>query len=127
ITGRVRLRDDAAGEPLTPIIVVALRAGEVELALTPVEQRATRFDERAAALVGAGRDRHAARLFGHIGRERQQLARLPTEGQSVLMLGAATVDALLEIDRPPVRIIERRVARRDALHTGPRVPVTAGA
>src|SRR5215471_8581693 len=38
VAGRMRLRDDAAGKLLAPVVVVTLRAGQIELTLTTFEQ-----------------------------------------------------------------------------------------
>src|SRR5262249_55617178 len=38
VSGRMRLRDDAAGKLLAPVVVVTLRAGQIELTLTTFEQ-----------------------------------------------------------------------------------------
>src|SRR5262249_18010668 len=122
-----RLRDRRAGELLLPIVVVALCAGEIELALSAKEGRPPGLEERARALVDRDRDRHPARLTADISTERQQLLALGRKRGRLLLLGPADVDALLEADRPPTRRIERRVARRHALHARARVAMAVGA
>src|SRR5512132_1508036 len=52
IAGRMRLRDDAAGQPAAPVVVVAVAAGQVELALAPLPERAAGVEERLRARVG---------------------------------------------------------------------------
>src|SRR5262249_58422761 len=51
IAGRMRLRDRRAGELFLPVVVVTLRAGEIELAPAAMEDRPAGFEERASALV----------------------------------------------------------------------------
>src|SRR6266849_1277701 len=48
---RVRLRDDVAREPPSPVVVVTLAAGQVELALAAMEDRAASIQERLRALI----------------------------------------------------------------------------
>src|SRR5207248_1587016 len=56
IAGRMRLRYRRAGEASPPVVVVALRAGEIELALPSLVERATRVNERPGRVVGFDRD-----------------------------------------------------------------------
>ncbi len=97
---------------------MALRAGEIELALPARERRAAVLDELSRVLVVGDRDRLAARLPADEGGERQQLLALVSERLLLLPIRAAHVDALLEIDRPAERRAERRIARGDAFHAG---------
>ena len=60
IAGRMGLGYRVAGEPSVPIVVVALRAGEIELALAAVNIVAAGVEERPGALVDRDVDRHAA-------------------------------------------------------------------
>src|SRR5207245_9137018 len=69
ISGRMGLSDGAAGELSAPVVVVALGAGEIELALTTEERFATGFEDRPGARVDRNIDRQAARLPRHVGRE----------------------------------------------------------
>src|SRR5690349_2978474 len=112
----MRLRYRGAGQPLSPIVVVALRAGEVELSLAPHEDRPTGVDEGLHARIIADRDRLAARLRRDIGGERQQLGILKGERRRLLSLATAEIDALLEIDRAAERRVEFGIARSDAFH-----------
>src|SRR5437870_11988090 len=73
ISGRMALRDRGAGKLLAPIVVVALRAGEIELALTLCEHDAAGFKKRPDVRVIRNVDRHAARLLSDIGCKREQL------------------------------------------------------
>src|SRR6267154_6401701 len=102
-----------AGEMLAPVVVVALPARQVELALALVERGTALVDERYKARIVVGSDRLAARLQGDIGRQRQHFLALIGERLRLLVLLAGHIDALLEIDRPARRSIERRVARGD--------------
>ena len=93
------LRDDRAGETLAPIVVVAFAARQVQLTLAAVKQFAALFEKgllRAARLCG---DRQAARLMRDKRGQSQQLGAFPGEAFGLLMLGAAAVDPLLQIDR----------------------------
>ena len=88
---------------------------------------APRLDERPGLVVALDRDRHPARLLGDVCGERQQVAALMGERRRLLLLGAAEVDALLEIDRAALRGAERRIARRNAAHRLRGVAVAVGA
>src|SRR5271167_4223057 len=110
------LRQQRAGDPLTPVVVMALRAAQVDLALPPRKQVAPAADERPEPLVARFRNRHAARLATDIYGERQQVVIFERQRRRLLMLGAAQVDALLEIDRAVVCRAEGWIARCDALH-----------
>src|SRR5262249_40602735 len=125
--GRVALRDRGAGELLAPIVVVALGTGEIELPLALGEQLAAGLQEGLDALVVRDFDRHAARLLPHIGRECEQLLALERKRRRLLLLGAADIDSLLEIDGASARGTEGWIARRHAFHAHPRVAVAIGA
>src|SRR5690242_13328647 len=96
----MRLRHLVAGKALAPVVVVALAAGEIELSLALVVDRAALVDERGKPRIVGRRDRLAARLQTQIGGERQHFLAFEAEGCRVLMPLAAEIDALLEIDRP---------------------------
>jgi hypothetical protein len=57
------------------------------------------LQEGLGALVVRDFDRHAARLPPDIGRECEQLPALDGKRRRLLLLGAADIDPLLEIDR----------------------------
>src|SRR5262245_17025835 len=118
---------DVAREAPAPVVVVALAAREVQLALAPRERGAAGLEERPRALVDRDIDRHAARLARDVRGQRQELTTLVRERRRLLALDPARVDPLLEGHRPCARGVERRMARGDALHAGPGVPVTLGA
>src|SRR5215831_297678 len=95
----MRLRDDAACELLAPVVVVAQRARQVELALAAVEGFASGFEEGLRLRVYFRRYRQAPRLQRDIGGEREQLFALVGERSRSLVIDAAGVDALLEVER----------------------------
>ncbi len=123
----MRLRDRVAGQALAPVIVVTLAAGEVELALAAEEGRAAGVDKPPRSGVAGDGDGQAAGLPRDVGGEREQVPAFEFEGRSLLSPGAAKVDALLQVQRSAARGIERRVARRDALHARARIAVAIGA
>src|SRR5260221_11039383 len=106
VSGRVRLRDDASGEALAPVVVVALGAGEVELALAAMEGFPAGLEKRLAPRVGQDADRQAARLPGHVRRERDQLPALVGERSRLLPPGPPQADSLLEAHRAGARAVE---------------------
>src|SRR6266851_9940155 len=112
----LRCSDPSACELLAPVVVVALRAGEIELPLAAREHVAAGVEERLRALVVRDLDRHPARLQPHIGREREQLLAFERERRRPLPVRAAEVDSAFEIDRPSAPDIEGGIARRHALH-----------
>jgi hypothetical protein len=77
--------------------------------------------------VNSDSDRHAARLPTDVGREREQLLALEGKRRRLLLLGAADIDPLLEIDRTSARGTEGRITGRHTFHTRPRVAVAIGA
>src|SRR5262245_46456745 len=123
----MRLRDRRAGELFLPVVVVTLRAGEIELAPAAMEGRAAGFEERASALVDRDLDRHAARLLRHVGGECEQFLALGCQRARLLLIAPADVDPLVEVDGPPASCVEGRVPRRDALHAFARVAMAVGA
>src|SRR5438477_6588112 len=112
------LRDGGTCQPLVPIVVMAIGAGEIELALTLHVQAAAFCDEGLELRIAAGRDRSAAGLLRDERRERQQIADFIGERRGLLLAGAAQIDALLEIDGAAERLVEGGVSGRDTLHAG---------
>ena len=106
---------------------MALRTGEIELPLALGEQLVAGLQEGLGALVVRDFDRHAARLLPDISREREQLLALEGKRRRLLLLGAADIDPLLEIDRTSARGTEGRITGRHTFHTRPRVAMTIGA
>src|SRR3954453_5658186 len=102
----MRLRHFVAGETFAPVVVVALAAGEIELTLALVVDRAALLDEGRKPRIVRQRDRLAARLQAQIGGQRQHLLALERERRRVLMPLAAEVDALLQIDRLAELVVE---------------------
>src|SRR5262249_13278787 len=127
ISRRVALGDRGAGELLAPVVVVTLCTREIELSLALREQLAAGLQEGLGALVVRDFDRHAVRLAPDIGREREQLLALERKRRRSLLLRAADIDLLLEIDRAPARGIEGWMAGRHAFHARSRVAVAIGA
>src|SRR5215510_5678295 len=106
----MRLRNGRAREFLLPIVVVTLRAGEIELALPAIEHGTAGLEEWPRALVDREIGRDAARLPRHIGVEREQIFPFERQRRRLLALGTANVDLLVEIDRPPTCRVESRIA-----------------
>jgi hypothetical protein len=88
---------------------MTLAAGQIELALAPMEGGTTGIEERLRPLVDRDLDRQAARLARDVGAQRQQVPALPGERRRLLLVNAADVDALLEADRPSVAVVGARV------------------
>src|SRR5262249_5862377 len=108
------------------MVVVRLRIAHVDLADPAVEQFAAGFDERHKPTVIRRRDLHSARLPSDIGGKRQKFAALRGERRRLLVLAAAQVDALFEIDRTIARHAECGITRRNAFHADGSVLVTIG-
>ena len=106
---------------------MALRAGQIELALALLEDGAAGVDERLRLRIVLDGDRHAARLPRDIGGQRQQLLALERQRPGFLVGDATQVDLLLEIDGTAELRGEGRIARGDALHAFGCVAVTVGA
>src|SRR5262249_35141274 len=107
IAGGVSLRDRRSRQPLVPDLLMAIVAGEVELALPLGVERAAFGDERLELRIRPDLDRTAARLLRDEGGDCQQIAALKGKRRRLLMVGAAEIDALLEIDGPAKRLVER--------------------
>ena len=82
------LGHDVAREAPVPVVVVALAAGEVQLALAPIERRAAGLEKRPRALVDQDVDRQAARLARDVRGQRQELTALVRERRRLLALSA---------------------------------------
>src|SRR5260370_13043900 len=123
----MRLRDRRSRQPLVPIIVVAIGAAEIELSLPLHEQLASLGEERFEVGGGGGRDRNGARLARDQGGKRQQTAALVRKRRRLLMVDAAQIDALLQIDGAAERLVERGIAGSDALHGRAGLAVAVGA
>ena len=87
------------GQLLAGIVVVADGAGEVELALAATVDLGPWPAKGVEPRIVGRRDRQAARLVRDEGGERQQVAVLGRQRLGLLVLGAAEIDAALEIDR----------------------------
>src|SRR4029079_2189168 len=98
MAGRGRLRDGGASEPLVPIIVMAIDAAEIELTLPLHEQFTAPGDERLELRVVARCDCAAARWLRDKGSQRQQVAALIGKRWRLLVVGAAQIDTLFQIN-----------------------------
>ena len=85
----MRLRDDVARELPSPVVVVALAAGEIELALPPIPDGAAGVEERLRPLVDGDGDRQAARLARDVGGQREKLSALVGERRRLLPVDPA--------------------------------------
>src|SRR5216683_4399551 len=112
------LRDRGARKALVPIVVVAIGAGQIELALPPRKELTPLGDEGFKLRIVAGRDRNAARLLGDENGEREEVAALESKWLGLLMPRAFEIDARFEIDRVAQLLVEGRIARRHAFHGG---------
>jgi ferredoxin--NADP+ reductase len=126
IVRRMGLRDRRTRQMLVPIIVMAIAAGKIELALAPHEEIAPLGDERRERGVGTGLNRHPARLLRDERGEREQVVAFVRERRGLLVIGAAKIDALLEIDRATERLVVGGIAGGDALHAGAGIVVAIG-
>src|SRR5262245_24884167 len=117
------LRDWSARKLLAPVIVMALRAGEIELSLALNEHLATGLQEGPRAFVVCDIDGQTARLISDISGEREQFLALEGKRRCLLLLRTADVDALLKINRSSACRIEGGIARRHAFHARARVAV----
>src|ERR1700730_1054843 len=124
VTGRVPLRNYAAGEALAPVVVVALAARQVQLTFTLAEQFFAQIEKRAQLGACGYRDRQATRLTGDKRGQREQVLAFPSQWLGPLMLGAAAVDPLLQIERASQDGVERRVAGGDSFHAGHGIAMT---
>src|SRR5262245_43819952 len=119
------LRYRCTPQMLTPIVVVALRTGQVELSLPTFEDFRADINERAGFRIIGDRDRLSLRLMRDIGRQRQQFPAFERQWRGVLLRRSASIDALLDINRSAERMIDGRIPRRYRFHAGARISVTA--
>src|ERR1051325_10277879 len=86
VARRMGLWDRRAGQSPAPIVFVALHAGEIELALPPLEDVAACVDERSRLRIIRNRERLAPRLARDIGGQTQQLLALERQRRRLLPL-----------------------------------------
>src|SRR6516164_4132579 len=122
----MRLRDRGPGEPLVPIVVVTIGAGEVELPLPQHEELLSLCDEWRKLRIIPHRNRHSARLSGNEGGECKKVSALIGERRRLLMPRALKVDALFEIDGATECLVVGGIARRHAPHAAIRIAVAVG-
>src|SRR4029077_16154305 len=96
VAGRVSLRDHRAGEPLAPVVVVTLAARQVQLTFAAVEQLAALIQRRPQLGGAPQRYRQPPRLKGDKGTQSEEIRALPRQRLGALVLGPASVDALLQ-------------------------------
>jgi hypothetical protein len=92
-----------AAEFLPPIVVVALRAGQVQPSLPALENFPGGIDEPRGLRIVRDDDRLFLGLMRDICGQRQQILALERQGRRPLPIPAAQIDALLQIDRPAER------------------------
>src|SRR5882757_7962028 len=95
---------------LVPIVIVTIGAAKIELSLPLHEQFASLGDERLELRIAIGLDRDAARLLCDEGSQRQQVAAFVGKGLRLLVIGAAEIDALFQIDGTAERLVEGGIA-----------------
>ena len=104
----VALADALGPQALAPVLLVALRAGEIELALPLVVERAARLEERPRRAVDRDAHRQAARLMRDQRGQRQQRLGFVGERRGLLALGAAVLDARLQVqEAAELGVVER--------------------
>src|SRR3954453_5281196 len=124
---RMALHQRNTGELLAPVVVVAILTGKVELARARRIELAAGGDKRLGLLVVYDCDRKSTRLLAHVSREREQLAAFMRERLRLLLLDAAEIDPLFDVDRAVLRRREGRIARRDAAQRGGRIAMAVSA
>ena len=93
----VSLADGLGEQALAPILVVALRAGQIHLTVPRMEERAPAVERRFRRTIDRDRERHAARLAGNVRSESEQIVGFARPGRQPLPLHAAGIDALLAV------------------------------
>jgi hypothetical protein len=106
---------------------MAVGAAEIELPLPLHVELAPLFDERRELRVAAGFDSSTVRLPCDKGGERKELAALERQRRRLLVVAAARIDALLQIDGTAGCLVEGRVTGGHALHAGAGIVVAIGA
>src|SRR5258706_12305502 len=92
------------------------RTGQVELPLPLVEEIPAGSREGREPFILWRRDRLAARLARHIGRQRQQVVALVAQRRGLLGPGALAIAALFGVDRPAAWDVESRIAHCQSPH-----------
>src|SRR5439155_5675812 len=127
VARRVSLRDHRTGKALAPVVVVTLAARQVQLTFAAVEQLAALIQKRPQLGILRPRDRQPTRLVSDKGSQSQEIGTLPRQRCGTLVLGAASVYPLLQIDRAAERRIECRITSRHPLHAAGRVAMAVRA
>ena len=110
----VALRNERAAQALAPALVVALRAGQVQLSQALGIKLATPFQGGLQPHIIHGRERQAARLQGNQAFEGQQFFALQFPGFGALLLHTAALNALREIHGALALCVESRVTQGHA-------------
>src|SRR5262249_42965399 len=126
VARRMALRHDNAGELLARVGVVAVRAGEIELALAPLENGAARANEWLEPGIVAF-DREPARLARDGRGEGEEVLALVSQRWCLLLLSPADIDAGLQVNRRGPLGIVGWIARGHTLHGFRRFTVAIGA
>src|SRR5438552_6612371 len=92
------------------------RARRVRLPAPQREGGAARLEMCARRAVDASRDRSPERLAREVGGEREQLLGLVAQTLGSHAIGAAKIDAVLEVDELSARLVDFRIARGHAAH-----------
>jgi len=111
----MRLGDDAAGQAPAGVVVMALRAGEIELAAPLGIQRRPAGEGRRQAWILRRGHRRAARLVGDEGGQRQQGLAFPRQRAGAAGR-AMRDDPPGQVDGRARRPIPGRIARRHPAH-----------
>ena len=112
--GAVTLTDRVAAKFLAPIFVMALGAGEVELAPPGVEIILAPRIPVCRRAFDIDRDRLAACKVCDIGRQREEVIALIGERRAILIAFAAKIDPAFNIDEPAALLIDLWVMGRRA-------------
>jgi len=127
VAGAGAVADGVAAQFLADEAVMALLAGQVELALPALEEGLAGLVIGFGRAVGLHIDRQAARQRAEIGGHRQKLGALIAEGGLSLALDTALLDAVFEVEQLAGGRIDLRVMRRGAAQALLRVGMAGGA
>jgi hypothetical protein len=110
------LTDHVAAQPHADAVVVALAAGQIELAPARIIERLALIKERLRGTINGDIHRLSARLHGNVGRQGQQVFGLISQRRDLHVRLAFAIDAHFQIDQAIGCRIENRVTRRHARH-----------
>ena len=124
---RMTLRDRGAAQASAPARIVAVGAGQVELAHPPFEQATAAFAHRIESGVGIGPQRQAPGRMRDECRQRQALDALRRPARQPLVPGPALRDPLRQPERLAPARIPARIPRCHIVHRVAGLAVTVGA